>query len=479
MMSGCSQRFNLRRPEMRYTPERMHVSEGCPAFLPRPLPVPRDGRGATPLPPGAAQGDTFTRSSGERGRRASGSTSCPSAARDPLLTSTALPALQEGAQRDFWAWDFAVMPPAPKVVHATLRALGDRSQIWVDDSAYGQSVSAADVAALGDRLERHAPSGAVDPTRGIVDIDTAYFGPPPTGIDPDPRVTVLVTPFATFNGTSMDGYFNAFDQMPDSESWQKYQQHSNERNVIYLNAAGAPISGDYMQGVLAHELSHLLQYGRAPEQSSWLGETLAEVAMAVNGYHTDHSHVARHQRKPSSPVESETYVDYGAAYLLGTFMLERYGAGFITALAAHEGNGRGAIDATLRECGSTDTFQSLIGDWAVANYADARGAVGPGRHYASLDVPAPAETVVSSTEAHAEGSLRPTGVAYIRVDAERGARLDVEGGSAAVRALRFDGPRLSVTELDARGGVNVAAGTVLAIAAVGSEPARYTVQAAS
>ena len=60
----------------------------------------------------AVAGVLVARSSGERGRPAAGSTSCPSAARNPLLTSTAMPALQEGAQRDFWAWDFAVMPPA-------------------------------------------------------------------------------------------------------------------------------------------------------------------------------------------------------------------------------------------------------------------------------------------------------------------------------------------------------------------------------
>lgn len=480
---------------MRYTPS-MHVPEGQVfPTLPRPVsfPLPRPA-----TPPSTGSGDIFvgttpapitaTPATTNAKPTAGGTTTTTgtSVANDsPTSATTAtaattLPPLQVGDRRDFWAWDFAVMPPGPKVVHATLRALGDKAQIWVDDAAFDQTVSNADVATLSARLEQKSPPGSVNPTRGVVDINTAYFGPPPTTIDPDPRVTVLLTPFATFNGTSMDGYFNAFDQMPDSEAWGQYQQHSNERNIIYVNTAGSPVSSDYMQGVLAHEMSHLQQFGRAPEQAGWIGETLGEVAMAVNGYNTDFGHMARHQRKPSNPLESDTYVDYGAAFLFGTFLLERYGAGFISTLSGENGNGREAIERTLRATGSTDTFSSLISDWTVANYADARGAVAPGgHHYASLDIPAPAETVLAEPGAKTEGTLKPTGAAYVRIDASAGARVQIEGGAASVRALTFDGPRLRVDEVDARSGASVPSGTVLAIASVGTEPLRYTVTSAS
>lgn len=469
----------------------MHVSDS--AALPL-LPRPNRPRHTSP-PPASGADDAFLGAS--RTSPASGAIgpfpvtggSVPTPLDSPVHalrtpdaaapSAISLPPLQPGDRRTFWTWDFSVMPPAAKSVQATLRALGDRSQVWVDDTAWGQGVAETDVETLSRRLEQQAPPGAVNPTRGIVDINTSYFGPPPTAIDPDPRVTVLLTPFASFNGTRMDGYFNAFDQMRDSEAWEQYQQHSNERNIVYLNTAGAPVASDYMQGVLAHELSHLQQYGRAPEQAGWIGETLGEVAMAVNGYHTDYGHVARHQKKPGSPVESETYIDYGAACLFGTYMLERYGSGFITALAGESGNGREAISRTLQASGSADTFETLVADWVVANYADAQGAVSPGHHYASLDIPAPAETVVSRDSATAEATLAPTGAAYVRVSAPEGAQVRIEGGAAAVRALTFDGRRLRVDDLDARSEVHVPAGTVLAIAAVGTAPSRYTVTPAS
>lgn len=463
----------------------MHVPEGQVfPTLPRPVsfPPPRPA-----MPPATGSGDIFvptptvtTATPASRAPSVTGTTSTRGATSAGETTAaTPLPQLQVGDRRDFWAWDFAIMPPGPKMVHATLRGLGDKAQIWVDDAAFDHTVSNADVGTLSARLEQQSPPGSVNPTRSVVDINTTYFGAPPSTIDPDPRVTVLLTPFATFNGTSMDGYFNAFDQMPDSESWGQYQQHSNERNIIYLNTAGSPIASDYMQGVLAHEMSHLQQFGRAPEQAGWIGETLGEVAMAVNGYNTDFGHVARHQRKPSNPVESDTYVDYGAAFLFGTYLLERYGAGFISALSGESGNGRAAIERTLAATGSSDTFSSLITDWTVANYADARGALAPGgHHYASLDIPAPAETVLAEPGARAEGTLKPTGAAYLRIDAPAGAHLQVEGGVASVRALTFDGPRLRVDEVDAKGGASVPAGTVLAIASVGTEPLRYTVTSA-
>lgn len=385
-----------------------------------------------------------------------------------------------GVRRDFWAWDFSVMPPAPKPSHATLRSCGEHAEIWVDDDEWGKTVQPADVAILDERFNRAAPSGAVDPTRGVFDIDRAYFGDMPHDIDPDPRVAILLTPFATFNGTSLDGYFNSFDQIPDAEAWEKYRQHSNERNMIYLNTAGPPVSGDYMQGVLAHEFSHLLQFGRTQDQSSWLGETLAEVAMAVNGYHTDYRHVERHQTRPASPLESDTYVDYGGAYLFGTFLLERYGQPFIARLAEQSGSGRDAIDKVLRESGAADTFASVVADWAVANYADALGVVAPGHHYASLDLPVPAQSLLTKPADAVEGTLAPTGAAYVRVDVPHGETVHVtaDGGRAAIRLLCIDGPHLLVEDVDSSRDVAVPRGGVLALAAIGSEPLHYKVEAA-
>lgn len=426
----------------------MHIHDGPPITLPRPLPPARPA-----APPASGSGDVYV----------------------PSARPADDPPPAPGARRDFWAWDFAVMPPASKPIHATLRSVGEHACIWVDDAAWGQQVRAEDVAILEDRFNRHAPSGAVDPTKGVYANDTAYFGEPPHAIDKDPRVAVLLTPFAVFNGTSLDGYFNAFDQMPDQEAWEKYQQHSNERNIIYLNTAGSPVAGDYVQGVLAHEFSHLLQFGSNPDQAGWLGESMAEVAMAINGYHTDYGHVTRHQAKPGSPLESDTYVDYGAGYLFGTYLLERYGKPFISALSAQPGAGRDAVEATMRKAGDNQRFGSLVADWVVANYADSRGVIAPGHQYASLDPPAPAETVLAQAGDRAAGTLAPTGAAYVRIDRPQSLRFSGDG-DVALRLMRFDGERLSVQDVDPSQPLSAPQGSVLAVAAVGASPVHYAVE---
>ncbi|MBM3462667.1 MAG: hypothetical protein FJX76_11250 [Armatimonadetes bacterium] len=388
----------------------------------------------------------------------------------------------EGATRTFWTWDFSVMPPGAKAVTATLRSLGDHAQIWVDDAAWGRTVQAADVEVLANRFNRASNAGSVNPSQGIHQIDTAYFGDLPHGIDPDPRVTILLSEMASFQGTTLDGYFNAFDQLPEVEAWEKYQQHSNERNIIYLNTAGSPVSGDYMQGVLAHEYAHLLTWGRDPEESSpWLTEMLGETAMAVNGFHTDFGHVARHQRRPSSPLESDTYVDYGAAYLFGTYLLERYGKPFIADLARDPASGRDAVEATLARTGTGHTFTSVLEDWVVANYADSRNVVAPGRHYASLDIPPPSEAHVLTGESpSAEGTLAPTGAAYIRLDLPAAARLQFSGeGDASVQVMHFHDARMDVQKVDPGQPFEVPGDAVLAVVATGTGPLKYSVRGES
>lgn len=452
----------------------MHIRQGPPILLPRP------SRGwRRPQGPSSATESLPSTPSSAVGDGVSPKTNALQAPRTSSASAVTAEPPTVGTQRDFWTWDFSVMPPAPKRIHTTLRAVGEHAEFWVDNEAWEMTVQPSDVELLNKRFNEASPCGSVDPTRGVFDIDRAYFGDMPRSIDQSPRAAILITPFASLGQTTLDGYFNAFDQMPDSQSWPKYQQHSNERNIIYLNANGPSVSGDYMQGVLAHEFSHLLQYGRNQDESSWLGETLAEVAMTVNGYHTDFGHVTKHQTKPASPLETDTYVDYGAAYLFGTYMLERYGQSFVSRLASQPGSGREAVDAVLRVSGSTDTFQSLVADWVVANYADAQGAIAPGHHYASLDVPAPSESVLKEAGDKVEGTLPPTGAAYVRVSVPQGAAVHVaaDGGAAALRLLHFEGARLTVQDVEAGKTVSVPRDGVLAIASVGTDPMHYTVTA--
>jgi hypothetical protein len=337
----------------------------------------------------------------------------------------------------------SVMPPGQKRVSSTCRATGDHTSVWVDDAVWKRLVTPQDVFTVNSRLEGNAPSGSVDPRRSIAETNHAYFGEPPVGMDGDPKVNVLLTEFASFKGTVMDGYFNAFDTLTDEQA-QEYGQRSNESEVIYLNSASQRISSDYMQGVLAHEHQHLLHHPHDDDEESWLGETLGEVAMKVNGYHTDMGHVARHQTRPDRPLVSQTYVDYGACMLFGSYLTEQFGQGFIQELSKNPENGIQSINSTLSALGQETNFSEIYSNWMVANYADSRGVATPGLHYATLDVPSPAETLIESTTHQEASSLKPTGARYYRLPEGRmTVDLQTESDGLTVEILEFDGKKVT------------------------------------
>lgn len=388
---------------------------------------------------------------------------------------------QLGEQRTFWTWDMSVMPPAAKQVTATCRADGATGYIFVDNAVWGSKVKEEDVKILSERFEQRSPSGSVDPRRGVAAIDHDWFGTPPLGLDGDPKVYLLVTEMAQYMGTTLDGYFNPFDTITDAQA-QEQGQRSNEKEIIYLNAAGGgPIAGDYMQGVLAHEYQHLLHQPHDAEEESWLSETLAEIAMKVNGYHTDMGHVVRHQAKPEKPLVSKMYVDYGACMLFGTYLTEQYGKSFVQELSRDPLHGTASLDATLERFGRTERFPDLYKDWAVANFADSRGVAAPGLHYGSLDLPAPAELGLAAGTP-LETTLAPSGVRYVRLPAGDAASLKLESDQPGItlELLSFAGRKMERIPLDPANACQLPAGSdrVLVVGSLAPDKAKLKLELA-
>ncbi len=379
-----------------------------------------------------------------------------------------------GTKREFHTWDMSVMPPGDKLVKATCRAVGEHGYIFVDDEVWGRLVSEEDVFEIDQRFHRQSPPGSVDPRAGIAENNHTYFGEPPLGLDDDPRVYILVTEMASFRGTVLDGYFNPFDTLLDEQAQEQYGQRSNEKEIVYLNAAARRIDSDYMMGVLAHEHQHLLHHQHDPLEESWLSETLGEVAMKINGYHTDIGHVVRHQAHPDRPLVSQTYVDYGACLLFGSYLTERYGKGLIQDLAQNPSTGIASLNESLENLGQPERFEGLYQDWVVANYCDARGVATPGLHYATLDPPAPSEVLVEGDSYVDQNSLRPTGARYYRLP-ERSLSLLLEGGDGlTAEVLEFDGPRVRRIPVDGSLSLEGPGDRVLALGSLASEEVDYT-----
>lgn len=269
--------------------------------------------------------------------------------------------------RDFWVTGFHTSPPSYRKLRATLRASGNRSLIYVEDKIWGKELNPDFMNRLLWRLESAMPSGAVFTDTGIVPFEEGLFGPLPRKFPlGEERLVVLFADFGPGRAKPRDAVFNAFDQLSDSEARAKYQQRSNEGNIIYVN--GFRKSEDHTVGVIAHELQHLLAKGNSlSEREVWLSETLAEGAMLLTGHFTHQSRVNELALNPGLfPLVSFSGNGLAAQLLFSSFLLDSVYAssGFLAALSNASEPGKAAVEKVFREqTGAPLTFDALYSNF--------------------------------------------------------------------------------------------------------------------
>ncbi len=278
--------------------------------------------------------------------------------------------------RKFWVWDLNVMPPGARQATATLRTEGEHSLIYVEDSLWQKNVSADFVKRLSAHLENLAPQGAFLPNMGVVPLLEEIFAPLPEKVTDDPRLIILFADLGQYKDHAFDGFFNAYDQMKELDSWSQYEQHSNEANIIYVN--GLRNDETYTEAVIAHETQHLLAYGATGStdfsQSPWVSEMLAEGAMLLTGYYTDQGHVDRLLKDPASySLVSNSYVQYGPQILFSSFLIDSLKrAGGLGLITREKEIGKDAIVAAFRATSgganlSFDAIYSLFVSYILDN----------------------------------------------------------------------------------------------------------------
>jgi hypothetical protein len=367
----------------------------------------------------------------------------------------------EGTTRSFWRWDFSVMPPAFKKIDSTCRAAGDHAYVFVEDASWGKKVKDEDIRGLLTVFEKSTPPSSIAPDKGICSIDRQVFGDLPDALDKDPKVYLFVTDLGNYNGMGFDGYFNAFDQLPDKVAWEKYRQHSNEVEILYLNCGSneTPIGSDYMKSVTSHELQHMIHFNYDAQEESWLNESCSEAAMTATGFFTDAKHLARYAANPASPLIVKDFVDYGACLLWGTYLLEQLGPDFYPALVANPLKGDASITDTLDKLHRPENFRRLFDQWIAANFAASRGVSDPRYCYRSFPVP-PMRTsaLMGAFPAERTAVLKSSGIDYLALKAPGGKKLKLtlnvspprtnRDGDYTVQVLHFDGKEISVEKLD-------------------------------
>ncbi len=213
-------------------------------------------------------------------------------------------------------------------------------------------------------------------TNEILPINRDYFG------EDDLTLPLNVLHISDIGGGTI-GYFSAADGFPTAVN-----PYSNERKMVYISLKQAPLGSRAYYEVLAHELQHMIQWHVDGNETTWLNEGLAELAVTLNGYSFS-QHTASFLAQPDTPLTNFQYnsPDYGAAYLFTTYFHDRLGAEAVRHLAHDPANGLISVQNALDVWGEGLTVTDLFAEWVVANYLDSHGRGQGIYQYDSLSLP--------------------------------------------------------------------------------------------
>jgi hypothetical protein len=256
-----------------------------------------------------------------------------------------------------------------------------------DNAAADWSLSQEQINHLGGEL-----------TNQIVSVNEEHFGPMDAADPADPASDSLVT--LVYN-VQDEGYYDCSVSTYTAGYFAPDFMTSMGMNVITLDAfdwanrvgsdpSSAPWSdGDaandrpeLYEGVIAHELEHLLMNYSDPGELSWVDEGLADVAAFLNGYDMTGSHLTYQQvfhRETSLTRWGGGLENYGASFSYFAYLWEQAG-----------GNGGGDLtpdldyDATAgdllikkifeEQANSMQGVQAAIDDYNAATGDDLRSA---------------------------------------------------------------------------------------------------------
>lgn len=279
-----------------------------------------------------------------------------------------------GAGRQFSVMD--VRAAEPFTVSTTLRYASPHADWYVQDE-------------FADLVDEDGLARSVDAFEKVTFPSIlGWFG---SALTPEPRVTFLL---GRVPGVS--AYFSGVDTLP---RWANAR--SNERDLIYVNLHAIRPGQRAFDATLAHELEHLVQFGRCPNQEVWVDEGNAELASSLVGFGGPpvSDFLARPDVQLNAWSNDPTRLGrhYQAAYLFARYVAER--AGGTSALPRlNQGcnKGEGYYDAAAVNEGLATGFDGLFADWLVANVVN-DASIANGRFaLGDLTQPAPMTATVTA-----------------------------------------------------------------------------------
>ena len=255
-----------------------------------------------------------------------------------------------------------------------------------DGSVDDYLITQAQIDALGDELANH-----------IVPVDEAHFGDIGLADPNDPDSDALV--MLVYNVQDESYYDCSVDTYTAGYFAPEYINEAGMNVIVvdaydWVNRIGEDVDNPQLyEGVIAHELEHLLMNYSDPGEVSWVDEGLADMAIFLNCYDIGGSHLTYHQvfhRETSLTRWGGGLENYGASLTYFLYLWEQAGGngdGTFNADCQYDGAGgdlllklifqnqadgmagvQAAIDAYNAMPGTTDlrSAEELFKDWAIA-----------------------------------------------------------------------------------------------------------------
>ena len=274
---------------------------------------------------------------------------------------------------------------------------GDDFTPCADNSADDYVLTQAEINYLGDELTNH-----------IVPTDEDHFGKIGLADPADPDSDALV--MLVYNVQDESYYDCSVDTYTAGYFAPAYIDDAGMNVIVvdafdWANRIGDQTGNDngrseLYEGVIAHELEHLLMNYSDPGEVSWVDEGLADLAAFLNGYDVGGSHLTYLQvfhRETSLTRWGGGLENYGASFTYFLYLWEQAGGngdGTYTPDSQYDGAGgdlliklifqnaadgmagvQAAIDAYNAQTGShLRSAEELFKDWAIAVKLDDEGS---------------------------------------------------------------------------------------------------------
>ena len=347
-----------------------------------------------------------------------------------------------GDTKNFWRWDFSNMPPEWEQSNATCRAVGEHCYLFVSDDQWDINMDQNDVDTVMDYLENTTMNGD---DFGAIEMDINLFGSIPDELDNDEKIIVYYSALGSFQGSSFDGYFSSYNEVTEAEAQTMNPTgHSNECEMIYMTCSPLDPTEPVRISVLSHELQHMIHWSADTNETTWVDEGMAELAMVHFGM-PDPLTAFYSNANYQLNFWDQQWKDYIKVLLFFTYIDEHFvGENLISDIVSEPLNGLDGISNQLEAHNFTISMEELFTNWAIANYLDETDISDGLYGYEALELPNFNHHHLHSTfPTNQAGSIQPWATKYVKIFHDEDVTVEIEMDNTIILGIIKKGEDVS------------------------------------